>query len=142
MVSGLIGLLVVLPLAYCSLPLTQVATLTVKVSDQSGRAIKADVEAIYLDAEGREIQRITPRTRGSWDNNLHWWSHSGHDSSLLRPRDARRSHTVRIEAKGCQPASLPVTLERTYEPLSFSPHGGGPAYLIDRFERAVVLRCP
>jgi hypothetical protein len=127
--------------AYCSLPLTSVALLTVTVSDQDGRKISSDVTATYLDDAGAAIVTITPDTTGSWDNNLHWWAHSAHATSTLRPEDARRATSVVIEAAGCEAASLPVTLVRNYEPLSFAPHGGGAAYFIYEFEQSVVLHC-
>ena len=126
---------------YCSLPLTSVAVLTVTVSDQTGREIEAGAVATYLEANGAEIIRITSETPSSWGNNLHWWSHSRHATSALRPDDAKQAATVEVTAKGCESASIPVALERRYEPVSFEPHGGGAAYFIYNFERDVVLVC-
>jgi hypothetical protein len=140
-VVGLVASLIVLPLGYCSLPLTQVAALTVAVYDDRSRAITGNMEAVFLDDAGREIQRITPKTPGSWDNRLHWWSHSSHDTSLLRPTDARRARTVTVSAEGCESASLPVTLQWSYEPISLFPHGSGAAFLFYQFERDIVLKC-
>lgn len=135
------GLLIVLPVGWCSLPLKQVATLMLTVVDQNGRPITADVAAIYLDADNREIVKITPQSRGSWGNAMIWWAHSTNTQSLLRPADAKRARTARVEKTGCAPASVPVALERIYEPLSFSPHGGGPAHLRYHFEKQVTLQC-
>jgi hypothetical protein len=128
-------------MAYCSLPLTSVAVLTVALSDQAGRKIEADAAATYFDADGAPILRITFETPSSWDNNLHWWSHSEHRTSTLRPADAKRAATAEVTAKGCAAARIPVALERHYEPLSFAPHGGGAAYFIYSFDREVVLQC-
>lgn len=127
--------------AYCSLPLTSVAVLTLTLTDQTGRKIGAGAAATYRDAEGAPIVSITFETPSSWVNNLHWWSHSQHRTSTLRPEDARRAVAVEISAEGCETATIPVALERHYEALSFSPHGGGAAYFIYSFDRDVVLQC-
>lgn len=125
---------------YFSLPLTSVAVLTVTLTDQNGGKIKADATATYLDGGGNAIVTIAFGLP-SWDNNLHWWAHSRHPSSTLRPDDAKRAASVKIEAKGCEATSIPVVLERSYEPPSPMPHGGGAAYFIYRFDRSVVLQC-
>lgn len=134
-------LLIAASLGYCSLPLRSVALLTIGLTDQGGRPIKAGGKATFLDAKGAEITSIASGEPGSWDNKLHWWAHSHHRTSRLRPDDAKRAVTVRVEATGCVQATAPVSLVRTYEPLSFAPHGGGPAYFIYRFERDLVLTC-
>ena len=137
-------ILFLLPLAsmaYCSLPLSSVAVLTIVLSDQTGANIEADAAATYLDADGAPIVTITFEMPSSWDNNLHWWSHSQHSTSTLRPDDAKRAAAVEITAKGCETVTVPVELERHYEALSFAPHGGGEAYFIYRFEREFVLQC-
>ena len=137
-------ILFLLPLGsmgYCSLPLTSVAILTITLSGQTGRKIEADATATYRDADGAPIVNITFETPSSWDNNLHWWSHSKHRTSTLRPDDAKRAVEVEISAKDCETETILVALERHYEALSFAPHGGGAAYFIYRFDRDVVLRC-
>ena len=126
---------------FLCLPLRSVVLLTVTVSDQNGQKVTGDVAATYFDAEGKPIAKITPYTKGSWDNNLHWWAHSSHFASNLRPVDAKRATSVLIEAKDCDGVTLPVRLERKYEPMGITPHGGGPAYFIYRFEQPVVLQC-
>lgn len=128
-------------LFYASLPLASVAVLTVSVRDQNQRKIITDASATYLDRQGSAITRIDLKTPGSWDNNLHWWSHSHHARSTLRPVDARRAVSVRIEATGCSTATIPVSLERRYEPFSLFLHGAGAAYFIYEFKQAVVLEC-
>ena len=133
----LIGALV----GYCSLPLKSVAVLTVTVVDQDNKKLSKGAKAIYSSSDGTSLVEITSETPGSWDNNLHWWAHSSHKKSLLRPEDARKAASVRIEAQGCEPVHLPVSLNRKYEPLSFEFHGGGPAYLIYRFDAQVKLKC-
>lgn len=134
-------LLIAASLGYCSLPLRSVALLTLRLTDQAGRPIKTGGKATFLDAKGAEITSIASGQPGSWDNALHWWAHSHHSTSLLRPVDAKRAAAVRVEAAGCESTQIPVSLVRTYEPLSFAPHGGGPAYFIYRFERDIVLTC-
>lgn len=126
---------------YLSLPLTSVAVLTVTASDQNGQKVTSHAAATYFDAQGTPIAKITPHTKGSWDNNLHWWTHSSHSASNLKPADAKRVASVKVEALDCDALTLPVTLERSYEPMGITPHGGGPAYFIYRFERSVVLQC-
>jgi hypothetical protein len=128
-------------MTYCSLPLTSVALLTVTLTDQTGRKIDADATATYLDADGETIVTITSEMPSSWDNNLHWWSHSKYRTSTLRPEDAKRAMAVEVTAKKCEAVKVPVALERQYEPLSFAPHGGGAAYFVFRFDSEVVLRC-
>ncbi len=130
-------LLIVATLVTCALPLTSVATLTLSVTDQTGRKITGDASATFLDAARASIVRVTPQ----WDNHIHWWSHSSHASSTLRPADAQRAVSARVEAKDCEPQTVPVVLQRRYQPPSVMPHGGGPAYYHYTFERAVVLRC-
>ena len=103
--------------------------------------ITGEAAATFLDSAGTPIVKITPETRGSWDSNLHWWSHSSHPTSNLRPADAKRATSVLVEAKGCDAATLPVTLEQSYEAISLAPHGGGAAYFIYKFEKSVVLQC-
>jgi len=135
---------ILLPLAsmaYCSLPLSSVAVLTLTLSDQTGAKIEADAAATYRDADGAPIVTITFETPSSWDNQLHWWSHSQHTTSPLGPEDAKRAATVEITAKGCETVTLPVALEWGYEPMSFAPHGGSEAYFAYRFDRDVVLQC-
>ena len=137
-------ILLLLPLGsmgYCSLPLTSVALLTVTVSDQTDLKIEADATATHRDADGSPIVSITFETPSSWGNNLHWWSHSQHSTSTLRPDDAKRAVEAEVTAQGCEAARVPVALERHYEALSFAPHGGGAAYFIYRFDRDVVLQC-
>lgn len=126
---------------YCSLPLSSVLLLTVTVTDQTGRKIEQGASAAFLGADGRTIATITSETPSSWDNNLHWWVHSHHATSTHRPEDALGAVAVEVTAEGCDTARLPVLLERSYEPLSFAPHGGGPAYFIYRYDRDVVLNC-
>ncbi len=137
----ILAFLAVSAVGYCSLPLTSVAVLTVTLTDQTGGKIELGASATFLDAEGSPIATITFETPSSWSNNLHWWAHSDHPASTWRPADARRVATVEIAAKGCETVQLPVVLQRHYEPLSFAPHGGGPAYFIYRYNRSVVLQC-
>lgn len=135
--SALIGGGVVL----LSLPLTSVAVLTITVLDQNNQKMTANVTATFLDDHGKSIVKITPKTPGSWDNNLHWWTHSSHSTSKLRPTDAMRATSVLIEANECDAAILPIKLNRTYEPMSIAPHGGGAAYFIYKFDQSAVLQC-
>ncbi|MBD3678728.1 MAG: hypothetical protein HUJ27_10050 [Rhodobacteraceae bacterium] len=134
-------LLLASSVGYCSLPRTSVAVLTITVTDQSGRKIEAGAAAAYFDAVGQPIVTIASDTPSSWSNNLHWWAHSDHRSSTLRPADARRAVEVEVTAQGCDTVRLPVTVMRSYEALSFAPHGGGPAYFIYSFDQQVTLQC-
>jgi len=124
-----------------SLPLTSVAVLTVTVLDQNNQKMTANVTATFLDHHGKPIVKITSKTLGSWENNLHWWTHSSHSTSKLRPADAMRATSVLIEANDCGAATLPIKLKRTYEPMSIAPHGGGAAYFIYKFDQSAVLQC-
>lgn len=140
-VLAVLVLLVLAPVGFCSLPLTTVALLTVSVTDQHGARIMAGATATYLDAAGKPIVTISSGDPQSWDNNLHWWAHSSHRTSILRPADAKRAVAVEVAAEGCTSIRLPVALARQYEPLSFAPHGGGPAYLIYRYDAEAPLTC-
>lgn len=124
-----------------SLPLTSVAVLTITVLDQNNQKMTANVTATFLDRHGKPIVNITSKTPGSWDNNLHWWTHSSHSTSKLRPTDAMRAASVLIQASDCDTATLPIKLKRTYEPMSIAPHGGGAAYFIYKFDQSVILQC-
>ncbi len=136
-----LALLIGASVGYCSLPLTSYAVLIVAVTDQHARPMTADVSAIFLDRTGAPIVTITPQTVGSWANNLQWYTHSSNSNSIKRPEDAQQAVAVRIEAQGCDPITLPVELSRTHVPLSFSPHGGGPASTYYKFNGAAVLTC-
>ena len=96
-----------------SLPLTSVAVLTITVLDQNNQKMTANVTATFLDRHGKPIVNITSKTPGSWDNNLHWWTHSSHSTSKLRPTDAMRAASVLIQASDCDAATLPIKLKRT-----------------------------
>ena len=134
-------LLIVSAAVYLSLPLTSVAILTVSLLDQNNQQVTANAAATYFDADGHPIIKITPQTRGSWSNNLHWWTHNSHPTSNMRPADAMRAASVQIEAKDCEVARFAVKLDRNYSPLSQSPHGGGAAHFLYRFEHRAVLQC-
>ena len=139
--SLLLLILVTGVVAYASLPLTTVAVLTLTLVDQTNRKITNDAEAIYLDGNQVPIVSIKFQSPSSWDNNLHWWSHSHHPTSTLRPESAKQAVWVEITAKDCETVRLPVSLARIYEPPSIMPHGGGTAYFIYSFEKTVVLQC-
>lgn len=123
------------------LPLTSVAVLTITVLDQDNQKMTANATATFLDHYGKSIVKITSKTPGSWDNNLHWWTHSSHSTSKLRPADAMRAASVLIQASDCEAATLPIKLQRSYQPMSIAPHGGGAAYFIYKFDRTIVLQC-
>ena len=137
----LLGALMIGATIWLCLPLTSVAVLTISVFDQNNRKMTSNVTATFLDRRGEHIVRITSKTPGSWDNNLHWWTHSSHATSKLRPADARRTASVLIEADDCNSTTLPINLTRTYEPMSIAPHGGGAAYFIYKFDQSVNLKC-
>jgi hypothetical protein len=124
-----------------SLPLTSVATLTVVVTDQRAAKIKKDAAVTFLDADGKPITTVRTGDRGSWDNSLHWWTHSERPMNTLTPRDAQRATAARVEARNCESVSIPVRLVRRYEWPSLMPHGAGPAYFHYDFSQAVTLRC-
>ncbi len=127
--------------AYCALPLVTVSAITLTLEDASGRKIAGPARAHFLDADEHKIVTIALGELPSWDNNLHWWAHSGHPESKLHPDDARRARSVLIEADGCAPQTVPVELSGTYVPPSLLPHGGGRAYMLYEFSRIVRLEC-
>lgn len=128
-------------LGYCAVPLTAVSAITLTLEDQRGGKIAGPARALFLDADGREIVAVALGEPQSWDNNIHWWAHSSHALSRLRPDDARRARSVRIEADGCAPQAVPVDLSGSYMPPSIMPHGGGQAYMLYEFSRTVRLDC-
>lgn len=137
-------LLIFVPLGYCSLPMASVASLTVQVVDQNDRKITRDASVTFFDAKGVPIVTIKSGDAGSWDHSLHWWAHSQHDDAIhkLRTKDALRTASARVQASGCEPMTIAVQIERRYEALNFSPHGGGPASFHYTFQKKVALRCP
>ncbi len=126
---------------FLSVPFTTVSAFTVTVVNQNNQRISTDAIATYFDKDSKPIIEITLKTPGSWANNLHWWSHSSHPQSQKHPSDAKQATSVKIDAKGCTAVIIPVILEKIYEPLSLSLHGGGAAYYYYRFEQAVTLHC-
>ena len=127
--------------AYCALPLTSVSAITITLEDERGEPIAGNARASFLDGEGRKIVDVVLGELPSWDNNIHWWAHSSHEASLLRPEDARRAESALIEAEGCAPLTLPVELDGSYVPPSIMPHGGGRAYMLYEFSQTVRLEC-
>jgi hypothetical protein len=109
--------------------------------DDRGNKILNDATATFLDENDRKIAEIGLGALPSWDNNIHWWAHSDHPTSTLRPDDARRARSAIIRAPGCGPLRLPIALSSTYNPPSIMPHGGGEAYMLYEFSRTVMLEC-
>lgn len=140
-IAAILALLLCLAAGYCALPLTSVSAITIALEDRGGRKITADARASFLDADGRAIVEVALGALPSWDNNIHWWAHSSHGASILRPEDARRASGVLISAQGCSPLTLPVELQGRYVPPSLSPHGGGRAYMLYEFSATARLDC-
>jgi hypothetical protein len=140
-VAAILALLLCLPAGYCALPLTSVSAITIAVEDRNGRKITTDARASFLDADGREITAIALGEPPSWDNYIHWWAHSSHETSNLRPADAKRATGAVISASGCAPLTLPIALRGRYIPPSLSPHGGGRAYMLYEFNGTARLDC-
>ena len=126
---------------FFSIPFTSVAVFTITIEDQNKKPTSKNAEAVFFDKQGKEITKISFKTRSSYANSLVWWSHSSHNTSHLRPKDALRTTTVRITANNCKPITIPVTIHKHYEPLSGASHGGGAAYNIYTFEKTVQLEC-
>ncbi len=101
----------------------------------------SNARAAFLDVDGRTIVEIALGELPSWDNNIHWWAHSSHEDSKLRPEDARRAGSAVISAQGCAPLTLPIELQGQYVPPSLSPHGGGRAYMLYEFKGTARLDC-
>lgn len=140
-VLALLLCLLVLLVAYCALPLTSVSSITIALENHRGEKITADGRASFQDADGRAIVEIALGEPQSWDNNIHWWAHSTHETSKLRPGDARRARSVAILALGCAPLTLPIALQGRYIPPSLAPHGGGRAYMLYEFNGTARLDC-
>lgn len=138
-----LAIILVLSLAvgYCALPLRSVSTITLTLVDQDGTPIETNAHARFRDAENRDIVDIALGRLPSWQNNIHWWAHSDHEASTLRPDDARRARSALVEAAGCAPVTLPIALAGTYVPPSPMPHGGGSAYMLYEFAATVRLEC-
>jgi hypothetical protein len=140
-IAAFFAVLLCLLAGYCALPLTSVSAITVALESQGGRKIVSNARAAFLDADGREIVEIALGEPPSWHNNIHWWAHSSHETSKLRPEDARRARSAVISAEGCAPLSLPIELAGRYVPPSLSPHGGGRAYMLYEFNGTARLDC-
>lgn len=136
-----LALVLLLLIGYCAVPLTSVSAITIAVEDEKGGKITANAVASFLDSDGRAILDVAVGEPPSWDNNIHWWAHSSHETSKLRPEDARRVKSALISAEGCAPLKLPVELEREYVPPSLMPHGGGRAYMLYDFTGTARLNC-
>jgi hypothetical protein len=139
--AAVFALLLCLLAGYCALPLTSVSAITLALENQGGRKIVSNARAAFLDVDGHEIVEVALGELPSWDNNIHWWAHSSHEASKLRPEDARRARSVVISAQGCAPLTLPIKLDGRYIPPSLSPHGGGRAYMLYEFNGTARLDC-
>lgn len=136
-----LALLLCLLVGYCALPLISVSSITIALEDQRGAKITTDGRASFQDADGRAIVEIALGELPSWDNNIHWWAHSNHETSTLRPGDARRATSVAISVRGCAPLMFPIALHGRYIPPSLAPHGGGRAYMLYEFKGTARLNC-
>jgi hypothetical protein len=136
-----LALVLLLLIGYCAVPLTSVSAITIAVEDEAGGKITANAVASFLDSDGRPILDVAVGELPSWDNNIHWWAHSSHEASKLRPEDARRARSALISAEGCAPLKLPVELQTEYVPPSLMPHGGGRAYMLYDFTGTARLNC-
>ena len=136
-----LALLLCLLAGYCALPLTSVSAITLVLENQGGKKIVSNARAAFLDVDGWEIVEIDLGEPPSWDNNIHWWAHSSHETSKLRPEDARRARSAVVSAQGCAPITLPIKLDGRYVPPSLSPHGGGRAYMLYEFNGTARLDC-
>jgi hypothetical protein len=136
-----LALVLLLLIGYCAVPLTSVSAITIAVEDEAGGKITANAVASFLDSDGRAILDVAVGELPSWDNNIHWWAHSSHETSKLRPEDARRVRTVLISAQNCAPIKLPIELQEQYVPPSLMPHGGGRAYMLYDFTGTARLNC-
>ena len=136
-----LALVLLLLVGYCALPLTSVSAITIAVEDEKGGKITANAVASFLYSDGRAILDVALGELPSWDNNIHWWAHSSHETSKLRPEDARRARSALISAEGCAPLKLPVELQSEYVPPSLMPHGGGRAYMLYDFTGTARLNC-
>lgn len=134
-------LLLAAALGYCALPLISVSSIRIAVFDETTARLTQGVTATFVDDSGAEIVTIESGKLPSWDNVLEWWAHSAHDTSLLRPADAKRAAFAIVRASGCAPVKVPVKLTGEYNPPSPMPHGGGPAFMYYQFSRMVTLTC-
>ncbi len=137
----IVALVLCLLAAYCAMPLTSVSSITITLENQDGKNITKNAMASFLDEHEQKIVDIELEKPPSWDNNINWWAHSEHPTSLLLPSDARRVNKVVIGAMHCEPVTLPVVLTSTYNAPSIMPHGAGPAYMYYEFNRIVRLQC-
>ena len=137
----ILSIFAAISLLFFSIPLSSVAMLEITVVDQNGRKITDGLNATYFDDKKTAIVKITSKTRGSWENNLLWWTSSKHGNGKTTPADALRTTLVRIDAKDCKSISIPISLNRTYVPISISPHSGGAAHFIYRFDKSATLQC-
>lgn len=140
-IIGLVAALLCLPVGFCALPLTSVTTITIALEDRNGRSLTENAHASFLDSAGREIVDIALGAPPSWANNIHWWAHSSHETSVMRPEDARRARRVLISAQGCAPLTLSIELQGRYVPPSLLPHGGGRAYMLYEYSGTARLDC-
>jgi hypothetical protein len=137
----IVAILLCVLVGYCALPLTSVSAITIALEDRNGGKITANARASFLDDDGREIVEVALGELPSWDNNIHWWAHSSHKESKLRPDDARRARSAVISAQGCAPLTVPIALQGQYVPPSLSPHGGGRAYMLYEFKGTAQRDC-
>ena len=130
-----------MPVGYCNLPLRSFARLVVLVEDQAGEKVTDGISATYLDSNAATVRVIDARTPDTFENRLYWWaSESDHDRHA-RPKAVLRVVAVRTAAKNCETRTVPVVLQRKYEPAGLTAHGAHAARFMYSFSATVVLRC-
>lgn len=136
----LLSLVVVLPLAWCSLPLTEVATIVLKIKDAQGQPLSGPVTAFILDADGQTVLEKTSNLLldYTW---VDFWAHSTHGTSPVAPERLYTAAAVKITGAGCKPVTIPLEFIKEYMSLSFSPHGSGSAYMYYHMDKDLVMEC-
>lgn len=136
-------ILLLIPIAYCSIPFHDVFSISLEVSKNDGKNIDGSLKAVFLDKNNKEITTINSKHPESSSALLVWWVHSKYPekSNNISPDHALKAVRVVISAKNCTDKEIPLNVISDFEPLSFSPHGGGPAYMYHHLNQKIILDC-
>jgi len=136
-------ILILLALSYCSIPFKDIFIVTLEVTSNEGTKITEGLNAIFLDDNNQEIAEISITHPESFNNTLVWWVHSSYPekSGNIETDKALKATKAIVSATGCKTKEVPLDIMSYFEPLSFSIHGGGPAYMYHFYEGKIKIDC-
>ena len=121
----------------------EVADILVGVADQDGFPLKEDFPVRFFDKQGNQIAEKIGHADDS-SSGFRWWTSNRAQfaqDSFMTLADARRVATAVIEAKGCAPYRLQISLKKVHHPASRSFFHGGGSFTEYKFSKGITLQC-